>query len=689
MPNNPHIFDQPVGLFIKGAISSFDPATNVMYVELANSAAIGAKSAPVKVAATYPITMNNKMFVGARPKPGTPVILAQGTGNVYYFVSFLPENIRQIPSVGEDEILISANNQNQIKLDSLSSSTYLGSENNKIHINAVRGLFTTNFTDQQHFTQASRHLNGIIRRDKPTLYKGVNSNWDLNSRLINDKYDPNYTVISLDPTLPPVLGGSNKNPPLVENREIVYEFQDSANIKDDLTESLIYSSSGGVNTVYSFPNRRKSKADTLSLTLESPNYLMETLKGTAVDVFGNILDINRFPLPIGKDQNTINSNISTNRVDSYRNIRALNRKSIAFHFEINARKDFNNTNILSSAISGGEDEPSNITIDAFGYDNKFPNADYGRLRSRFFFDVDKEGQFKLNVPSSSEKGNVALLTRYENFCNISPDDNENPDKLLPNNDLIDILQDSFAAPKLDLNTLVYSSTPGSIQVKDGLADATPKDRRYNTNILHGTAYHDILATCYAHQSYNFIKYQYPSPPPVDINSIPLLSNIVTNTIQVGGIDANAGGRSGSINFDGSVEMSIGANTIDRQSLWLDTAGGVVANIGRDSKNMSAAMSMNGDVFIQIGGLGVVGDSRFVKQINGQIGAVLDLRVFNDGKTVTMFRIDNNGITVMTPGNLNIYASKDIKITSGANLEIDAENCTIQGRLVKKTLGGSI
>lgn len=690
MPNNPNIFNQPVGLFIRGAVTSFDPATNVMYVELANSAAIGAKTAPVRVSVSYPLTMTNKLFIGARPKPGTPVILGQGAGNKYYFVCFLPENIKQIPSVNEDEILVSANNQNQIRLDSISSSTYIGSENNKMHLNAVRSLFTTNFADQQHYTQASKYINGIIRRDKPTLYKGTNPDWDLNSRLTNDKYDPNYTVISLDPSLPPRLGGANKNPPFVESREILYEFQDLADVRDETTESLIYSSSGGTNTIYSLPNRRKSKADTFSLTLESPNYLMETVKGTAVDIFGNFLDINRYPIPISQDQNTINSNISVDRVESYKKIRALQRKGIAFHFELNARKDFSNTNILGAAISGGEDEPTNNIVDAFGYDNKFPNADYGRLRSRFFFDIDKEGQFKLNVPASSEKGNVALLTRYENFCNISPDDNENPDKLLPDNDLIDILQDSFASPKLDLNTLVYSNLPGSINVKDGLADATPKDRRYNANILHGTAYHDILSTCYAHQSYNFVKYQYTDPanPFVNVEEFPLLKNVVTDTIQVGGTSANAGGRSGSINFDGSVEMSIGANTIDRQSLWLDTAGGMVANIGRDNKNMSAAMSMNGDVFIQVGGLGVVGDSRFVKQVNGQIGAVLDLRVFNDGKTVTMFRIDNNGVTLMTPGNLNIYAAKQIKI-AGSDLEIDVENCTIQGRLVKKVFGGSI
>ena len=55
----------------------------------------------------------------------------------------------------------------------------------------------------------------------------------------------------------------------------------------------------------------------------------------------------------------------------------------------------------------------------FGFDEVFPDADYGRQRSRFFIDIDKEGQFKLNVPASSEKGNVPILTRYENYSTIN------------------------------------------------------------------------------------------------------------------------------------------------------------------------------------------------------------------------------------------------------------------------------
>jgi hypothetical protein len=115
----------------------------------------------------------------------------------------------------------------------------------------------------------------------------------------------------------------------------------------------------------------------------------------------------------------------------------------------------------------------------------------------------------------------------------------------------------------------------------------------------------------------------------------------------------------------------------------------VANIGRDKKNMSAAISMNGDVFVQIGGMGVSTDSRFIKQNNGHIGAALDIRVLNSGLRVTLIRIDDEGIKIATPSNLVLHAGQGIAITSDANITIDCETLTLQGRAVKKVFGGSI
>jgi hypothetical protein len=705
MPYNtdPQIFDPPFGSLRTGAITKYDFNTNRMKVKLTGSPYYsGDKTTSVldqEIEVSYPLTFSNQfspdsagLFIGAPPVEGTPVVVGVEAPHTYRFVSFLPENRTQIPSLKPNELLLYANDNARITLNQENSDIYLGSKFNNVYINSQNEFLSTRFKDVNYFTQASRNFIGLIKRERRD--SAIDSDWTLNNRINDDDYDSNYRIISLDPTLSPnsLISGKEKNPPLVENREIIYEFQDNSSITNDLDESSIYSSSGLVDSSIIEINRRKSKADTLGLTLTYPNYLIETVKGTVVDIFGNILDINRYPLPIGENENTLNTKISKNLSESYLKIRELQRKSIAYHFEINARKDLKIKNNKLGDFS-----------DLFGYDETFPNSDYGRNRSRFFIDIDKEGQFKLNVPASSETGNIPLLTRYENYSTIdaAETDEQSPNELIYRKDLLDIVHDSFARPKLNLGKS-FTNSPGSITVKDGDTVIALQDRRFEgVHIKHGTAYHDILSTCYAHSSTNakpsnpfssssnffkyiideeFINYM--------ISNVPLIDSVCSDTIQISGENANAGGRSGSINFDGSIEMNIGANTVDRQSLWLDTAGGIIANIGRDNNNASAAISMNGNVYFQIGGFGVEGDSRFVTKNNDQIGAVLDLRVFDSGKNITMLRIDDNGVTLTTPGNLNIYARGDIKF-KGASLDIDVENCTIQGRGVQKIFGGHI
>jgi len=128
---------------------------------------------------------------------------------------------------------------------------------------------------------------------------------------------------------------------------------------------------------------------------------MEIVKGTAVDTFGNILDLNREALPIGKTEKLSLSD-NPDKTDAFTRIRAQLRKAIGYHFELNARK--------------GKDGASDSALSDIPDPLKYKN--YSRERSRFTFDIDKEGQFKLNVPSSSETGNIPLLTRHENFSTL-------------------------------------------------------------------------------------------------------------------------------------------------------------------------------------------------------------------------------------------------------------------------------
>ena len=655
-----------------------------MQVQLNTASAIkGQNRLVLDVPAPHTMFYNNGLFIGTLPAMGTPVAIAQGLGGNYYFVTHVAENLPVVPTVTQDELLLQSNNDTYITLDTANNIS-VGSDNSQIHINTGNknfpktNLISINFQNENHFTQAYREVGGIVKRDlRPNIY------FDSNSKLEDDSYDNKYKIIGIDPTTTSndVLSGSTKNPPLAEHRELVYECQYLSDIQDDVSEALRYNSSGFTPTTYTRPNRRKSRADTLSLSLVAPNYLMESIKGTVVDIFGNILDYNRVPIPVGQGTNTLRPNNSPDKAAAFTSIKALERNSLAYHFEINARKNLTvqpNTSIIDA-----------LSINADNYNAKL-------LRSRFSLDVNKEGQFKLNVPSSSETGSIPLLARYENYSTYGPEDSGNPNKLWFRNDNLDIFLDGLAAyqttpsPDGGFPAITNPPTHGSINIMNGDAVATPIDRITNAHLKHGTIFHDILQTCYVHQNNQFLNYQNgENPMPLDLSYIVPLSNVASNTIQTSGPNANAGGRSGSLSFDGSLELNVGANTVDRQSLWADFAGGIVANVGRDRNSRSAMLSMNGDVYMQIGGFGVSGDSRFAQLNNGNYGAVLDLRVSCGGGYVNMIRVDQYGITILSPGNIAIHSKGNLTLTADANMTLDAASLVIQQRLVLKDSGGSI
>lgn len=620
------------------------------------------------------------IFVGGYPQIGTPVVIGQGESTNWYFVSFLVNNTPTLPDFVPGEFLIHSDDHTRITIND-QEEINIGGDITSLYFNTTPTLFNnklqSSFSNSFSFTESARLSNGIVKREVLQPY----SIFDY-QKLTSDDYDTHLTPIGLDPTTTSVIysQNTNKNPPFVEKRELVYEFAYSSKVQDDITEALNYSSNQqqpAPITPFTLPNRRYSKADTLSLSLVSPNYLMETTKGTVVDIFGNVLDINRNPiLGYGQENQTLTLSTTSNVATAFDAIKAAERKSIAFHFELNARKNL-------SATTTGTATTSSTPTTQYQLPNLFSSADYSRQRSRMFLDIDKEGQFNINVPASSETGNIPLLVRYENYSTFGTEDNNNPNKLIFRPDYLDIFCDSFSTQDITIN--------------DATGVCTPIDRLTNTNIMLGTPFHSILNSGYAFSSTNTqptLNYQYPyvgatgaSTTVIDITALPTLDNVVSDTITTAGNNANAGGRSGTANFDGMLSVSVGANTIDRQSLWLDTAGGVVANVGRDMNGISGVVSLDGDLMVQIGGFGITTDSRFTTQNNAYRGGTLDIRVLNDGLFATMIRIDKNGISIMCPNKIAI-TGRDVVLQANSNLFLGGDNVYINNRLVN-LVGNSI
>jgi hypothetical protein len=385
------------------------------------------------------------------------------------------------------------------------------------------------------------------------------------------------------------------------------------------------------------------RPNVFGLSLEYPNHLIEEIKGTGIDSFGNILDINRSVLPIGKMDN-LSLSQSTDKGKTFLAIREEERKSLAYHFEINSRKTKNPDISLKN--------------------------DYQRDNSRTFFDIDKEGTFKINIAASSEVGNVHLLTRYTNYSNLLSKENSDvdPKSFVRSESGQDIFLSSF-------------STPGGIKLSgekslDGYQ--SPIDRFTEKPIQLNTAYHDITKTCNEFlETANWIKAGMKLVdfhPTNRLNTVVKpIKQIVSPEIKVNGENANAGGRSGMINLDGFIALNIGANTIDRQSLWLDCAGGIVSNVGRDRNGISYAGNYDGDVLIQVGGNGIDSslDSRFENESATYRNGTIEIRLIANGQ-LYIFRMASEGISLVSPGRIDIVANQGISLKTNGILALDAE-----------------
>lgn len=586
-------------------------------------------------------------FSGGYPTPGSTIKIQMGQGGEWSSIGYAPSN----DVYGNKNITMSSFRQGRHLIQTRNNIKHIvgadvgvnfGDTDQYVHADPNIGILSNTFDSNMSFTEASRKINGPVYRD--VQYNAVRN--ISGSSLNSHEYQKSLVEIGLDPR---TRAGDSfiRNPAFNENREIIYEFKNSIGFTDDNNEIRVYDGEIDPHETTGFFKRRESRADALSLSLVEPNQLIESIKGTVVDVYGNVLDLNRSILPNGILEGLSFRDNETSTSNTFINLREQTRKSIAYHFEINARK---------------EDIPDLSDIGEYANNS----SDYARNRSKFFVDIDKEGQFKINVPSSSETGNVGLLVRHENYSTIkAAEDGSDPREFVRNSTNQDIFIDSFGVGVISL-----IGGEGGLEGFSSPVDRLHKDDNgKEVKIKLGTAYHDLTKTLELH-SFSQPILQYPDSK---INTVSPITTIVSPEIIVSGKNANAGGRSGTISLDGHLSLNIGANTIDRQSLWMDFAGGMVTNVGRDLRDVSWAGRFDGDVLLQIGGSTPSGDSRFLNVNNAIKDGVLDLRVFTSNQ-MHVIRIDNSGVSVFTPGSIDIVSDGAMSFKSRRNnMYFDAEN----------------
>lgn len=654
------------GLLRMATIDRFDPNTGLASIVLnLGEADVFDHSIQIQMPAAW-IGPNGE-FSGGWPAEGSTIYVGLSEGMQWSFVSYaLADDVYRKPKanlLNQSELtaladwtpggyltqILNASGTDFIHiLSSPNDGVSIGDGTSRLQIDPNTGIITNTYAQNMAFTEAHRHIIGIVQRDRGSIDRD-------SSALDSHNYlRDSASAVGLDPQTK--AGLSTLNPPLTEDHKVYYEYAyQSYDYTTDENEAARLAGEDIIR--FKTFSRQNSRADAFSLNLTAPNYLAESIIGTAVDLYGNILDINRQPLPSGLADDLSYTENQENKEQTLTGLLTQQRRSIAYHFELNARKPV----------------PPNVQ----------DNSDYARNRSRLFVDVDKEGQFKINIPASSEAGNIPLLTRYENYCVLkAAEEGGNPNQFIRSNDKIDIISEAYG--------------DGYVQIKSANQEyqpyIVPNDRFTEQPIKLGTAFHNIGSTILTHQAARQPEDQdiIQEYEEAFVNELPRLDKVVTNEITIG---ENAGGRSGTITLDGSLSVSIGANTVDRQSLWIDCAGGTIANFGRDLQGMSFAGTFDGDIFIQVGGTTVSNDSRF-QGMNSSRDGTVDIRVVTNA-TMTVLRIDSTGVKVYTPGMIDLVSYQNLRLKAFGDMIFDAENIFMYGndrgtgRYVRKVPGKTL
>jgi len=161
-----------------------------------------------------------------------------------------------------------------------------------------------------------------------------------------------------------------RNPEISEYRMVINEFSsDSMFTGFDDEAQRVDGSIGMYDNSETF-RRNREQGNTLHL---AEHELIEVIGGNLVDINGNVLDINYRPLSYSDGNRVPRSDIDIN----YDRARRISRRGVGYHFQLS-------TNTKSSDLS--------------------------ESKSNFVFDLDKEGLLKINIPSSSDTGNIPFVS---------------------------------------------------------------------------------------------------------------------------------------------------------------------------------------------------------------------------------------------------------------------------------------
>ena len=522
------------------------------------------------------------------------------------------------------------------------------------------------YADGAYTSYASGYsVSGVVRRE-PVPQLSLRSD----DRLADPGFDDFLSQIGRDPSLGIVKlteqGSGRRNPPFVEQRSVVYEFSRDFAVTNPAKEKDLYE---GTQLSASFSDikteRQGSRTDAFGLGPLQYNLLSETLVGTAVDVYGNILDLNRNVIPAQQFQ----SDDEKKRIEAqYRTL----RRSLKLHVELNSRKESESVG-KDSIVGPFTGSPETISD-----------------HSRWSVDVDGEGQTKINIPASSPTGNIPVHARYisSSYLVETSDDVSPTDYTVRNSGSTanDKNQETEIGPKRDILHLNYSSVsresglpiegsyaPESLNIRRGTSGQ--RDFRWAMP-YHDPGFGDILTlpTTIGVSSKWYIDGYAARSPRVNYRDIFGSDVLSATSLSNTGSGANAGGRSLNINADGSLELSVGLDQADGKSIVLDTAGSLIGRLGKDKLNNSVMLAGDGNATLVLGASSKASDESKTQASN--------LKIFVHSDTgPASIEVINGNIYIRSAPEKNIVfeAAKNVIINAGDTVLINGERMGLFGK----------
>jgi len=248
----------------------------------------------------------------------------------------------------------------------------------RLRKNQIASALSIVSEDISYFSQSGRMTSGSVDRIAPGLRSHFPKESFLDVPLFADTFHAllgrSVGFFTGSRALKETCGDLKRNPELAEHKLIINEFT---------TDSMFTGFGDEVNRfkgdIKLFDKRdsfQRNREQSNSLHL-AEHELIEIIGGNLVDINGNVLDINYRTLSYGSAENKVpKGSLELN----YDTAKRISRRGIGFHFQL--------------ATNTKKSDPST-------YQNNFA------------FDVDKEGLLKVNIPRSSDTGNIPFSSNAD------------------------------------------------------------------------------------------------------------------------------------------------------------------------------------------------------------------------------------------------------------------------------------